>query len=580
MFYDLERDLIKHGVTCQQVDCVYKYIIENYSIYNDPIVVTRKVQELDDSSYLINLMIEEFCNIKLFPHAILVDKNGNCVELDYPIANYFNKDLILVSKLSDIVITNSDNPECYKEYSVVEKQAIVDSKGNIIYDGELGDINGAQLIDGYLLLKKAKYSELQKEQINYYLENCVPERYDYSDYIECPDCKGDAEWEESQGCYICDNCKKKINDKHISREEADERFWEKLATLTNSNFEEVFNFKDIKRGLFITDTPEEREERKLVKEQLKELDYDVVNYYDQDDRDTDDYIFESDECLYSVYNTYSKKVLFPFQPCKIKINPSGMPKGIYLGNERDLSYLNSGFKYEQKTKSFSWILYPDPFGDGSFNSDIKTFNGQMFISIYDTFRTGPHTGLSLKQVFERQPKTIIKYVSLNHIFISSEALQQLGEIYHERYKTNFTNLIITRDSKLRFSRITSFNDRVLGRGAYEGVAWYSKYVAPIICTSLYCDKTFYELFLNNPQYIIGLAMLNDSIEITHEALSGIECLPRYDELKRIVERNINRQEEREQHYWSMVAEDMDKEIIELGFKTAFEGNPDLIWNID
>ena len=479
MFFDFQRDLIKHGVTFHQVNCIYDYILENYSIYDEPIIEIKKVQELEGSFYLINLMIEEFCDIKMFPHTILVDKNGNCIEFDYPIANYFNKDLILVSKESEIEIQNSDNDDYFKEYFVVEKQAIINSNGVVLYEGELGDIDKAQLIDKFLILEKSKYTELQKDQIKYYLENCIPERYDYSDYIECPKCGYDAEWNEKNRCYVCEECGERIFEKHISEDDAEAAYKKKVRLLELSNFETVFDSEEIKQGRFITDSPDEREERELELSRLRELEDDNNNYYDGCQ---EEYDFVS-ERLYSVYDINSKKILFPFQPCKIKINPGGMPKGIYLGNERDLTYLHSGFKYEPKMKSFSWPIYQDPFGDGSFDSGIKTFNGQMFISIYDTFRTGPHTGLSLKQVFERQPRTVIKYVLLNHIFLSSDALQQLGGIYQERYKINLTNLTITRDSKLRFSRITSINDKVLGRGAYEGVAWYSKYVAPIICTS-------------------------------------------------------------------------------------------------
>jgi hypothetical protein len=577
--YDFSSKLTMMGLSNLQIEKTKEHIEYYYGITDDSYIYDIKVKRNENASFFISLKLEDDYNdykCKEIPVTILIDESGNCVELDYPIANYINKDIILVSKESEKEIQNTENDFYFKEYIVIEKQAIINSKGDVLYEGELGDIDRAQLVDGYLLLEKSKYTELQIDQIKYYLENCIPERYDYSDYIECPKCGSDAEWNDTNRCYVCEECGERIIEKHISEDEVEAAYQKKVHLLELSNFETVFDSEEIKQGRFITDSPDEREEREMELDRLREME-DNNDMYNEDNQDEYDFVRER---LYSVYDICSKKVLFPFQPCKIKINPSGMPKGIYLGNERDLTYLHSGFKFEKKMKSFSWLLYQDPFGETSFNSGIKTFNGQMFISIYDTFRTGPHTGLSLKQVFEMQPRTIIKYVSLNHIFISSEALQQLGELFQERYKTNFANLIIARDSKLSFSRITSINDKVFGRGAYEGIAWYSKYVAPIICTSLYCDKTFYELFLSTPQYVIGLALLNDGIEIAHEALSGIESLPRYDELVKIVKRNNYRQEEREQQYWSMVAEDMDKEIIELGLATAFEGNPDLMWNID
>ena len=52
-----------------------------------------------------------------------------------------------MTKESDVLIENQDNPDYYKYYSTVEKQAIMDNKGYILYEGEFGDINKAKLVN-------------------------------------------------------------------------------------------------------------------------------------------------------------------------------------------------------------------------------------------------------------------------------------------------------------------------------------------------------------------------------------------------------------------------------------------------
>ena len=575
--YDLSDFLVNQGLSNTQIDKIKEYIYDYYGISYDTYIHDAKVQQIDKLLFLVSMKIEHYvyCDstCKLEPHTILVDDSGCCTEMEFPIINYISWNLILMTKESDILIENQDNPDYCKKYTTVEKQAIMDNNGNILYEGELGDIKKARLVNHYLLLEKDKYTDLQKEQIYYYANNCIPAPDDYSDYTECPICGNDSEWNEKEKCYICGECKYHISGKHLSKDDAIAIHQEALNKLAASGFSEVFNSEEIRFGKYINDTPEEREERALNRELIKQYhedDYENEEDYEQEPDYVEPYI---DGKLYSVYDTFCRKLLFPFQPCKISAFPEGMPKGIYLANENDLKTTYCGFFYDSKVKSYPWALTPEPFSDMK-NKWMHIYDGPMFFSVYDTFRTGPNTGYSFLQIYRKEPSKIEKYIISDHMYMTTDLLKELKDI--EDIKDNnraFSMLLAARDSKLEFKPINTITDEIRGLAAYrsDDSLFHMSFL-----TSWYDKMSFADVFLKDPQYVITLTKLND-ISININEWGGLEHHDRLQEVKMILQK---KREDDHLKYSSMWEEEERRFYEDEGYRDAYDGTPDAVWNND
>lgn len=269
-------------------------------------------------------------------------------------------------------------------------------------------------------------------------------------------------------------------------------------------------------------------------------------------------------------------MLFPFQPCKISAFPKEFPKGIYLANEKDLKNTICGYLYDSKPKSFPWALMADPFNDSSAKF-INVYEGPMFLTASDTFRTGPHTGQSLLQVYKKEPSIIEKYILTDHMYVSTNALKELKDL--ENIKDNnraFSMLLATRDSKLSFMPINDITDEIRGIGAYNSeerlfhvtfqASWYNK-------------MTLVDVFKKDPQYIISLVELND-IHIESSVLDKLENNDRIQELRNSLKKQKERQEESCDRYNSEYESYMLKMEIEDGLKEAYNSDPDALWNTD
>ena len=578
--YDLSDFLVNQGLSNIQIDKIKEYIDRYYGISEDTYIHDAKVQQIDKHSFLVGMHIEgmyiEGFNC-VYPHTFLIDDLGFCKEIEYSIMNVVSKDLILGTKQKTIYIENCDNPNYYKEYNDVDMQAIMNGKMDILYEGELGDINKARLVNHFLLLEKDKYTELQKEQIYYYSNNYIPAPDDYSDYTECPICGNDSEWNEKEKCYICGECKYHISGKHLSKDDAIAIHQEALNKLAASGFSEVFNSEEIRFGKYINDTPEEREERALNRELIKQYhedDYENEEDYEQEPDYVEPYI---DGKLYSVYDTFCRKLLFPFQPCKISAFPEGMPKGIYLANENDLKTTYCGFFYDSKVKSYPWALTPEPFSDMK-NKWMHIYDGPMFFSVYDTFRTGPNTGYSFLQIYRKEPSKIEKYIISDHMYMTTDLLKELKDI--EDIKDNnraFSMLLATRDSKLSFMPIKDIRDEIRGIGAYrsDDVLFHMTFL-----TSWYEKMTFADVFKKDPQYVISLVELND-INIDDNVLDELEKYDRIQELRDCLQKKFEKQKKEYDDYYDYMREEEERRYYENeGYRDAYDGNPDAEWNTD
>jgi hypothetical protein len=510
---------------------------------------------------------------RLVPTTIMVNESGNCVEMDYQFITVINKDLILGTKMSNVFIENRENPDYCKDYTIIEKQVIMNNKCKILYEGELGDVNKVRLVGHYLLLEKDKYTDLQKEQIYYYCDNCIPGPYDYSDYMECHLCGNDAEWDVKDNCYVCGECKTKMEANHISEEEAIVIHEEAIKKLAIIDFSEVFNSEEIKAGKYISDTPEEREEKGINKALCREYNEENGNYYEQEPDYVKPYIKVK---LYSIYDIWYRKLLFPFQPCKISAFPEGMPKGIYLANEEDQKTMYCGYLYDSKVKSFPWGVRSYPFSD-EIAELIHFYDGPMFFHVFDTFRTGPHTGKSLLQVFRKEPSIIEKYILSDHMYISSTALKELKEIEHISDNNRaFSILLAIRDSKLKFKSICDLTDKMIGIGAYrsDDCLLHMNFES-----SWYDEMTFEDVFKKDPQYIFSLVELNN-ICIYSNVLNKVKQYNGFQELSNSLRKQKERLEKSNDRYDPEYERDMLKMDIEDGLREAYNSDPEALWNTE
>ena len=126
-------------------------------------------------------------------------------------------------------------------------------------------------------------------------------------------------------------------------------------------------------------------------------------------------------------------------------------------------------------------------------------------SASDTFRAGDDTGISIARLFKQKPKTVIKYVLSNDIFISTKALLQLVELFEDSHlRTIFQlvsarercfsfELVSARERCFSFEMVYSSHDKI--KSHYVILANNRREV------SMFHGKTLREILSHNPQYL-------------------------------------------------------------------------------
>ncbi len=427
----------------------------------------------------------------------------------------------------EIIFNDAKGPDYYREYWPITKQGLINNQGKIIYKGDLGDSDRIRIIGDYLVLEKDKFSSRQKEQIDYYFSN-------YVDY------------------------------------ENKQEFTEKADLLAALDFEKVFNSREVAEGKYITSTWEE-------------YNYDYRDFDDDEDdwwRDIDhkekliDYTVYTNAKSYSVIDLKNHRQLFPFQPCRIQIISSGK-SDIFLANKIDIESRSQGYLYNPSVVNKSHYK----FSLGNFNESY--FNGQSFYSACDTFRAGPDTGRSLASLFKQKPRTVIKYVLLNDIFITKDALLQLEKLFKHSHKRTFCQLVSARERCFNLHMIHSSKDKVYGNNIVLTNKmmltneWYEE--------SIFHGKTLRDILTHNPEYLISL-IDSDYYFIHPNALEGLEDLPCFKRFSNSVI-NIHEMRQDDLEWRREMAEmraqrEFDRMEIENGWQTAFGDDPESEWNID
>lgn len=413
-----------------------------------------------------------------------------------------------------------------KEFCLQGEKFDVDSNGEIIIRGELGDIKQIEQKGKYLILKKPKFTQKEKDIINYYIKYIFTD--DYSD-----DNKKDAFYVNPLQLLLCDS---------------------------NPDISDILNSPFVSEGNYIDSDPEK-------------VEYQGV-YCKRDP-------YNLDTTLYAVYSIMRKRLIIPFQPCKVYINPIGFPCGIYLANEEDIRYFLVGTKYEAKMNKNGWGHFLDN------DQYVPIFNGQVFHSIFDTFCFGKYVGQSLLSVFKKSSKNLFKLIIQGKIFIDSFALKQLDRLFSKSNEKTIKRLIIHMDSKFEFEKeeIHSITEKIVGHAFYYGMdPWVDKTEKIPMCQdSYYAELTINEILDINPEYVF--MVIKNKINVDIDILDGIDKKASYYiRLRNCIKECQEEKQREEKAMWCQKRdaewEEMQRYFTGEGYRGAFENDPDAEWNTD
>jgi len=516
-------------------------------------------------------------------HMIIIDRCGNIIDKGFSKVKIINNNMILYSKFEREVIENEDEPKYFREYCKTKEQGIINSNGDEIFKGELGDIERAKECGNYIILERSQYSDLEKDKINFYIDYCIEKLCD-KESIECPNCGGTAYWSSTEDSFVCKKCANSVEN---FKEE-----WElsPIELLACENFSEALTSDKVSDGQFIQDNPEEiaiREEYlqdEHIQEEYSESDFPLYTMNDEELEDMQ----KRDECInntvYAVFSKRENKIIIPFQRCQVTINPAGMPSGIYLANQFDKTVTFCGHKYEKEIKPADWAFNP-------YFGDVLVFKGQVLLSVLDTFRSGELVGQSLYIAFKAHFPILIKLLNTGCIFISTDALRQLNQVFGESRSCQIEKLIIARDRKFCFGlkdvTVDTLNIRRPGKAAYYGKSnklIYGDMLVPIIQDSLYADSTLIEIFHTHPAYLISL-IKNMNLNVSESILDEIDKFSMYYvQLEEAVMGNIEEQNKEDERIYNEMKQSFEEEERRYyendGYRSAFEDDPEAEWNID
>ena len=448
---------------------------------------------------------------------LLVNRDGKIIDNGYTDIRVINDDVILYEIGGMVIVENESEPNNYTSYYEASEQGIINYKGDLLFKGDLGNLSAASVKSQYLLLEKPKFTEIERDKIEYYLSEYVGEE---RDSCECPGCGGKAYWEEDEECYVCEDC-----EVHVEGEHKDRPSWKlsKKQLLAADNFEDVLSSEKVNHGQFITETEEERNNREYWEQEMQEdPEWQEEMRAIQEEREfwSDD---EQDENylegkLYSLFSISKKSFLIPFQKCKILVNPPGYNLGIYLVDEQKEERPTVGISlpFEPKLKKGEWVLQRS-YWNGEY---YHTLRGTVFHTIFDTFRYGPLTGMTLSLAFKKDFQTLVKYLQNGCVFITTNALKQLCQKYYNDHPKDIERIILLRDLSFEFEGLKEGNDIIDGKASYYGIVEFGRdrFYDPIQDKGWHNDESLKDVVNNNPDYIIGL-IKNNKIEVSNKILS-------------------------------------------------------------
>lgn len=568
------RDNINSILSSEQINNILEHINSKYSISDE------SKDEIEQLNYTFNgeVCVIDFSSDDYYEHnehAILVTRIGDFFDDDFSKLIIINDDLIIYQKDELEYFCNKDNPSYEKTYEVIKEQGIIDCKGKMIYKGDFGNLDDVKCCENYLLLQKEKFTQIEKDKITYYLENHIDSNSSKEEVYSCDECGGCAYWSEYEECYVCEDCGEKIHEERGYQERDEEWFLSPIQLLRSDDYEDVLNSQEIKDGLFINEDDYYEDD---FEDYMSDFGYDTNHCVEKED-------YHLDEVLYSMYSIDMNKIVIPFQPCRIFVNPPGAERGIYLGNKYDLEITKYGIKYEKKLRPVESQVTSLPFSNRIIPI-YERFKSQIFLTIFDTFRSGEFTGKTLSSVFKENIKELKKLVFGNNIFIATNALKQLNQKYCNSHKEEILQLIRLRDQKLCYTEdiLYSCEEIANGQAAYYGKSPFFEHLIPVEQEIFYNGKSYKQVFSHDPKYLIGLVN-NMIIRVDSCFINGIDkAAPFYEQLKKAIDYNVECQEEEQKARWEEEQAAWEREeqryYTNEGYWDAFDGDPEAYWNID
>ena len=563
------KDSIYNNLSQSQIKDVFETIgIKSFEEF-DAIDV-----KLNGNVYIVHYFTDGFGGIEYnfgeCEHYFVVSKEGEIFCKGCTLVRYISDDIILYEKNYLETVWNEekwDNPkdgprhnDYHMDYLKIEEQGIINYKGEVIYKGDLGNLDLASMKSQYLLLEKPKFTPLEKDKINYYLAEYVSEE---EDCCECSECGGKAYWEEYKECYVCEDCDNHIQGKH------DDCKMTKSQMLAADNFEDVLSSETVSQGQFITETEEERYRREEWEENLAfepEEDYLEVEEWEENLalEPEEDYLEGN---MYALFSISKKTTLIPYQKCKILIYNPEKPE-IYLVDEQKEGGVEVGISipFNPKLKKGEWMIAWSYWN----GKEYFTLRGTVFDTIFDTFRYGPLTGMTLSLAFKKKYQLLVKYIQNSSIFITSIAMKQLYQKYNNECPKKIEEIIMYRDLLFEYEDIGENTDLIKGKAAYFGIVSFSldgkdKRYNPKVDDAWHNGETFIDVLQKSPQYIVQL-IKNNRIRVSQNVLSKIdEKLPIYKDLKNAfdIQKRII-EEENERDYYELMS--MKEEALGMEYE--------------
>ena len=327
---------------------------------------------------------------------------------------------------------------------------IIDSKGTILFEGNLGDLSRASSYMGLIILVGSKFTWYQRSII----KNYRAKSFDSQDIL-CPVCGGELVGqlgeEGADDGLICEECW------HHYPDYSTMDCW----VLSEDQMQMADYYEDILSSIGKCSKVEDNHPSQ---DDLYDYDYSEKEVFKEED-----FLEE----MYALFSVWEKKMLIPFQPCRIKYSRhygaiyleavkrkwSPVYDDSFSWEASDYAYSRCEPEYHEDIMSFD-IKYSKRIS-GEWHQGFggkQFFNGNVFLTIFDTFRSGPLIGQTLSLAFKHHYKRLWRMLYERKIYITTVALMQLYQKYYKQYPTRVKAMVYERDCLFSFKPVSSLVD--------------------------------------------------------------------------------------------------------------------------
>ena len=228
-----------------------------------------------------------------------------------------------------------------------------------------------------------------------------------------------------------------------------------------------------------------------------------------------------------------------------------------------------------------------PSGNGWIVSQYEVkFNGEIIDSPSYTFKCGKYKDKTLQYIVEYCWRGIIKYIDYGLIFLTRNCLDQLN-----CSKNKLTQIRVANDAKLKFCRIYDANDEIYTNpypSTYQGELLIDVIAKDPLYVGLLFNRAIYHRYGENQRYyaydqagsIFSKNITSDLKRIIQHLKNKLGSCEAIDELESLYEQLVEEEEYFARELDAKWQEQIDREIIEEGYREAFNDDPEAEWNVD